>query len=329
MVRVGIVGTGFVAQKRAEALKQDGRGQLVAIAGHKPAEASAFAATHGAMALPSWQALVADPQIDLVMVCHINSEHGPVTKAALAAEKHVVVEYPLSLQLAEAESLLTLAQHQGRLLHVEHIDLLGGLHRALKQHLATIGQPLYARYSTLSPKRPAPQGWTYCPALFGFPLVGALSRLNRLIDAFGPVKQVYGQNQYEDLTQATDGLPYYRTCLCTAQLTFTSGLIADVIYGKGEGVWLSTRQCEVAGTAGHLILEDDQGQIINEQGTRSLSLGSRRGAFRMDTTAVLDHLLGGKPMYCTPEASVYTLQVATAVQRSVATGQLVQVEPPS
>jgi biliverdin reductase len=327
MVRVGIVGTGFVAQKRAEALKQDGRGQLVAIAGHKPTDTHAFATTHGVRAMPSWQALVADPQIDLVMVCHINRDHGPVTAAALAAQKHVVVEYPLSLQLAEAESLLTLAQRQGRLLHVEHIDLLGGLHRALKQHLATIGQPFYVRYSTLSPKRPAPQGWTYCPELFGFPLVGALSRLNRLIDAFGPVKQVYGQNHYEDLTLAPDGLPYYRTCLCTAQLTFANGLMASVIYGKGEGIWQLTRQFEVAGTTGHLMLEDNRGQITTEQGTRSLSLGSRRGAFNIDTAAVLDHVLEGKPLYCTPAASVYALQVATAIQQSAATGQVVQVEP--
>ncbi len=42
-VGVGIVGTGFVARKRAEALAQDGRGQVVAVADHVVANSQGFA----------------------------------------------------------------------------------------------------------------------------------------------------------------------------------------------------------------------------------------------------------------------------------------------
>jgi len=324
-VGVGIVGTGFVARKRAEALAQDGRGRVVAVADHMAANSQAFAQQYQTQALPTWQDLVTHPQVDLVMVCHINGYHGAVAAAALAAQKHVVVEYPLALTVAEAEALLDLAQTRDRLLHVEHIELLGGTHQALKTHLATLGQIHYARYSTLAPKRRVPRSWSYCPQQFGFPLVGALSRLHRLIDAFGPVQRVYGQNQYGGLAQASDGLDYYTTCLCTAQLTFTSGLVAAVAYGKGEGFWTSTRRLEVYGSQGQLVLDGDGGEWVNAQGARSLSLGSRRGLFAADTTAVLDHLLADKPLYCTPAASVYSLRVATAVQQSAASGQSITV----
>ncbi|MBE9155316.1 Gfo/Idh/MocA family oxidoreductase [Nodosilinea sp. LEGE 06152] len=328
VVRVGMVGTGFVARLRADALRGMASAQLVAIAGRDPVEAQIFAEPYGAIAYPDWQTLVNQADVDLIVVCHINSGHAEVARASLVAGRHVVVEYPLALDLATAQSLLALAEENQRLLHVEHIELLGGTHRALKENLELVGQPFYARYCTLAPRRPVPRTWTYCPQLFGFPLVGALSRLHRLIDCFGPVARVYCQNHYGGPTQSPEGMACYSTCLCTAQLTFASGLIAEVVYGKGETLWEATRRLEVTGSEGYLCFEGDRGIITDAQGSRPLEVGSRRGLFAADTAQVIDHLLTGQALYCTPEASLYTLQVATCAQRSAATRRVVDVATP-
>ncbi len=327
-VRVGLVGTGFVARLRAEALQGIAQAELVAVAGHDAIETNAFAQRYGVVAVEHWQALVDYPNLDLVMVCHINRDHGTVVEATLNADRHVVVEYPLALEAPIAQSLLALAQARQRLLHVEHIELLGGTHRALKAHLSAVGQPIYARYCTLSPKRPAPQAWTYNPELFGFPLVGALSRLHRLIDCFGPVARVYCQNYYGGLAADAAGTAHYTTCLCTAQLTFASGLLAEVTYGKGEGLWESTRRLEVTGLQGSLSFDGDQGAITDAAGTRPIAVGSRRGLFAADTAQVIDHLRTGQGLYCNAAASLYTLQVAIAAQTSAATGQVIEVSAP-
>ena len=326
-VRVGMVGTGFVARLRAEALQTISQAQLVAVAGRDPGEAQTFAEPYGAIAYPDWQALVNQADVDLVVVCHINSGHAEVARAALAAGRHVVVEYPLALDAATAQALLTLAEENQRLLHVEHIELLGGTHRALKGNLELVGQPFYARYCTLAPRRPAPRTWIYSPERFGFPLVGALSRLHRLIDCFGPVARVYCQNHYSGLAPGPEAMTCYTTCLCTAQLTFASGVIAEVVYGKGEALWEAARRLEVTGSEGSLCFEGDRGTLTDAQGTRPLEVGSRRGLFAADTAQVINHLLTGQALYCTPEASLYTLQVATAAQRSAATGRVVEVAP--
>lgn len=328
IVRVGMVGTGFVARRRAEAIQGSDRASLVAVAGHNTAETQAFAAQYNAVAVDDWKALVDRPDLDLIVICHINRDHGPVVAAALEADRHVVVEYPLALSAEQAQPLLTLAEAKQRLLHVEHIELLGGTHRAAKANLGAIGQPCYARYCTLAPRRPAPPSWTYCPELFGFPLVGALSRLHRLIDCFGPVARVYCQNHYGGLTPGPEGMTCYRTCLCTAQLTFASGLIAEVTYGKGEALGQATRRLEAIGSDGSLCLEGDRGTLTDAQGNRDLAVGSRRGLFAADTAQVIEHLLTGRALYCTPEASLYTLTVATAAQRSAATGRVVEVAAP-
>lgn len=335
MINIGLVGTGFVAKRRADAIRADGRGRLVVVSGHQWADTQVFAQAYQAAPIADWQTLVSLAEVDLVMVCSINCEHGPVVQAALAAGKHVVVEYPLSLDLAEAETIVALAQAQQRLLHVEHIELLGGSHQAFKQYLPSLGSPLYARYSTLAPRRPAPRTWAYCPRQFGFPLMGALSRLHRLIDGFGPVVQVYSQVRYgygngvvsSDVEPSlAEGFSnHYTSCLCTAQLTFRSGLVADVIYGKGDILWPAKKRLEVWGQQGCLNLESDRGTITTADQVQSLNLGSRRGLFAVDTRQVFDHLLEKHSLYVSPADSLYSLRVASAAATSARTGQVVSL----
>jgi biliverdin reductase len=322
-LRVGLVGTGYAAKLRAETLNTDPRAELVAVVGHTPEKAAAFSQAVGAERIASWSDLVSRADVDLIMISNINREHGAIARAALQTGKHVVVEYPLALEVEVATELVTLAQTQGKLLHVEHIELLGGVHQALIQSLPAIGAVFYARYATINPQHPAPQKWTYHPDLFGFPLIGALSRLHRLVDLFGRVQSVSCQVRYWR-TNAAD--PHYQTCLCTAQLRFQSGLVAEVTYGKGEAFWQPSRIFEVQGETGALVFDGEQGSLIQGDQPQAIEVGSRRGLFAKDTTMVLDHLTEGKPLYITPEASLYTLKVADAARRSAETGQTIQLD---
>ncbi len=319
-LRVGLVGTGYAAKLRAETLQADPRSQLIAVAGHSPDKTAEFGQTYAADPMPSWIDLVQRTDLDLVIVANVNRDHGTVVRAALQAGKHVVVEYPLSLDVAEAEELVNLAQAQSRLLHVEHIELLSGIHVALAEALPEIGTPFSVRYSSVNPQQPAPHKWTYQFDLFGFPLIGALSRLNRLLDLFGPVESVSCQARFLPRLDLPD---FYTTCICSAHLRFSSGLLAELVYGKGEALWKAERLLEVQGDRGALLFEGDQGTLVQPNGTRPLETGSRRGLFAKDTQAVLDHLTEGKPLYIEVAASLYALKVADAARRSAELGQAI------
>jgi len=316
-IRVGLIGTGYAAKLRAETLTADSRSQLVAVAGRTIAKAVEFSQTYQAEAIATWQELVAREDIDLVIVSNINSEHGAIARAALQAGKHVVVEYPLSLELKQAEELIAIATANHQLLHVEHIELLGSLHQALRQHLATIGKPFYARYSTITPQRPAPQRWTYHPDLFGFPFVGALSRIQRFTDLFGSVASVSCQARFWGSGE------FYQTCICSLQLRFSSSLVAEVIYGKGENLWEEERKFTIQGEFGGLIFDGDQGILVTGSEQTPIDLGSRRGLFAKETAMVLDHLIDGTPLYVSAAASCYALKVADAARRSAETGETI------
>jgi len=63
-------------------------------------------------------ALIAADDVDLVVVATPNDSHLPLARAALEAGKHVVVDKPFTIDLADAETLVSLAAEKGRLLSV-------------------------------------------------------------------------------------------------------------------------------------------------------------------------------------------------------------------
>jgi biliverdin reductase len=330
MVRVGLAGTGYAAQKRAEAIATDGRSHLIVIYGSQPERVRPFCEAYGAKAVGSYQDLVADPDIDLVVVSTMNHLHGAIAAAALQAGKHVVVEYPLSLDVAEAEQLIALAHHHQRLLHVEHIELLSGIHQAVVDALPSIGTPFYTQSISLRAESSVPQKWSYHPEQVGFPLVGALSRIQRLVSAFGEVSSVSCQSRFwavdGDLHETPEITVPYRSCLCSAQLRFTSGLIADVVYGKGVDIWTTRRSLDIHGEKGMIHLESSQGYLQTADGQQELTIGTRQGLFKRDTQMVLDALTDEKPLYVIPEQSLYALKVADAARRSASSQDVIYLK---
>ncbi len=311
VIHVGLVGTGYAARKRAEAFTTDGRSHLVAVWGSRPERVQSLCETYGAVAAESYQALVTRPDIDLVVISTMNHLHGAIATAAINAQKHVVVEYPLALDVNEATAIIQLAHHHQKLLHVEHIELLSGIHQAVVTALPNIRTPFYVQSTSLRAEPSVSDKWSYYPDQVGFPLVGALSRLQRLVNAFGNVSTV----------------SCHRSCLCSAQLRFASGLVADVVYGKGVDIWTTERSLHIHGEAGMIHLEGDRGHLLTADGQSPLTIGSRRGLFARDNELVLDALTTGAPLYVTPAQSLYALTVADAARRSALGHGTVSLHP--
>ncbi|MEM7067161.1 MAG: Gfo/Idh/MocA family oxidoreductase [Cyanobacteria bacterium P01_B01_bin.77] len=318
-IYAGVIGTGFAARKRIEALQAIPQVHVVAVASRTLERAQRFGAQHQTE-FSQVEMLWSQPQLDLIFICTVNSAHAELVQQALEHHKHVVVEYPLALDVHQATQLVSLARARQRLLHIEHIELIGGLHLVMKQHLAAVGRPHYVNYRTLAPQQPAPKKWSYCPSLVGFPLMAALSRIQRLIDLLGPVDYVACQGGLQPL-----GTDYFHGCLYSAQLRFCHGALAELTYGKGEGLWQRHRYIEIRGDQGYLSFDGNQGCLITAAGEQEIAAAPRQGLFKKDTQWVVDYLLKGKPLYVQPEESLYALQVAAALQQSVQTGERVAV----
>ncbi|MGF1591017.1 MAG: Gfo/Idh/MocA family protein [Pleurocapsa sp.] len=320
-LKVGIVGTGYAAQKRAEAIKSDQRTELLVVTGNTAEKLSKFCQNYAVEAVDSWNSLVNLPELDLIFVCTINQSCEAIAKAAILAGKHVVVEYPLALEAKVAAEIIELAIQKQKLLHIEHIEIIGGLHQAIKKYLPQIGKVFYARYATISSQHPVEQSWKYHRTMFGFPLAAALSRIHRLTDLFGKVESVSCCNRYWNLADSD----YFTACFCDAQLNFDNGVKADVVYGKGDIFWESDRTLEIYGEQGKILFKGEKGTLILEQGEQEIPVAPRRGLFAQDTTMVLDYLYEQQPLYIQPQASLYALRVANAARESSLTKKVVEV----
>jgi biliverdin reductase len=321
LLQVGLVGTGYAAKKRAEAFQAGKYAQLIAVSGNNPENTRNFCQTYHVDSVNSWQDLIDDDNLDLICVCNLNRDHASITRRALTANKHVIVEYPLALNGREGQDLINLAQNQNKLLHIEHIEILGGLHQAVRNNLANIGNPFFARYTTIAPKNPAPRRWNYHYHQYGFPLIAALSRIHRFTDLFGDVHSVSCQARFWDAPE----WGYFTSCLCQAQLRFTNGLIGEITYGKGENFTSANRTLEIYGDRGKLVFEGEKGILIKENKTSPIEVGGRRGLFAKDTNLVLEHLLENKPLYVKSTASLYALKVADAAFQSAQTGTTIEL----
>ena len=88
---------------------------VAAVASRDVSRAQALAAKHGiARVHDSYEALIADPDLDAVYIVLPNNLHGRWTGAALAAGKHVLCEKPFTANAAEAREIAELAATSDR-----------------------------------------------------------------------------------------------------------------------------------------------------------------------------------------------------------------------
>ena len=113
-LRWGIVGPGWIAGEFAKALRAHTTQRVVAVVSRSLDRATAFAAEYGiAHAFDATEALVTHPEVDVVYVATPQSEHLSAGLAAIAAGKHVLIEKPITVSAAEAQTLVDAARAAG------------------------------------------------------------------------------------------------------------------------------------------------------------------------------------------------------------------------
>jgi predicted dehydrogenase len=135
MVRIGIVGIGFMGYIHYLAAKKLKGAKVTAICSRDPKKlAGDWRSIRGNFGPPGTkmdlsrikkyerlEEMLADPEIDLIDVCNPTHLHPPTAEAALRAGKHVLVEKAIALSAGDADSMLKEAERAGKLLMVAHV----------------------------------------------------------------------------------------------------------------------------------------------------------------------------------------------------------------
>lgn len=163
--RFGLVGYGAWGSHHARALTQAPNTELVAIAVPSAASQNAVKEQHpGVAVFADYREMLARPDIDAVDVALPSDLHHPVGCAVLEAGKHLLLEKPMAISIAQCDDLVRLAKEKNRLLAIGHEFRLSSLWCKAKELIdaEAIGEPQYVLIELWRrPYRLGAGGWRY------------------------------------------------------------------------------------------------------------------------------------------------------------------------
>ncbi len=153
-VRWAIVGCGDITNKAvAPAINEQEDSDLIALFSNSPERAEELRAAHGALrACSDLKELLAADDIDAVYVASPVHRHAPETIAALQAGKHVIVEKPMALAVADCERMIAAAEEAGLLLTCAYYRRFFPKSRKIRALLddGAIGRPIVCEITICS-----------------------------------------------------------------------------------------------------------------------------------------------------------------------------------
>ncbi len=194
VTQLGIIGCGNISNAYIDGCRQFDHLRVVAVADIAPEAAQAKAAEHDLACAGSVEALLADPDIDLVINLTTPAAHAAVSLAVLAGGKHVYSEKPLAVERADGRAILAAAAARGLRVGGAPDTFLGGSLHTCRKLIddGAIGQPVAATAFMLGH---GPEDWHPNPGFYYKKGAGPLFDmgpyyLTALVHLLGPVERV-------------------------------------------------------------------------------------------------------------------------------------------
>ena len=196
-IRAAIVGLGRWG--RALVISMQGKSaELCFVRGHTRTRASAqnFCRAHGVPLVDSYEQILADPEIDAVVLATPHSLHESQIVAAAAAGKHIHVEKPITLDRATADRAIAAARNAGVVLAVGYCRRFHPSVVEVRQRLAQgwLGRvvAMVAQHTTSTAQFIAPDNWRAAPeeAPGGALTAVGVHALDHMIEFAGRVRDV-------------------------------------------------------------------------------------------------------------------------------------------
>jgi predicted dehydrogenase len=322
--------------------------QFIAVSDENPAAAKKLAETVGAQVhSANNDEVISHPEVTAVIVSTSEGEHvAPILKA-IRLGKHVLVEKPLALTLADADCVLQAIEKSGADVRVGYSRRYKDRYLIAKEQImqGRIGKAIGGAARVFNSRSQALA--MLSRNAHATPVVDALTYyvdlMSWLLDR-GPLVEVYARGQMGVLQAAGHEV----TDLSYAILTYADGSVVNLGIGyalpeKYPSLGHAAR-VEVLGTEGVMILDDDHtdqlmysekgiphvylpdhtvNMVFLQSGTPGdWALGEFYGPIANETRAWLDYLCMGRPcVLATPKEARATLEATLAIEHSVATGR--------
>ncbi len=319
MLRWGLLSTARINHRLIPAIRAARRAELVAVASRDRARAEAYARQWGIpRAWGSYEALLTDPQVDVVYISLPNSLHAEWTIRAAQQGKHVLCEKPLALSVEQVERIMAAAESTGVVVAEAVMYLYHPLLQQARQLVKSgaIGQATLARAAfTFFLDRLQDVRWK--PDLGGGCLwdVGSypVSFIRWMV---GEPESVFG---WQTLGAAGIDMTF------VGVLRYDNGILAHFDSGFRQQLHL---QAQVTGTEGTLTLErpflmtPESRLVLRRVGEEEQVIaGPAKDPYRCEVEALTAAVLDGAPLPVPLDLSRANVATLAALYRSARTGQ--------
>ena len=254
-VRMAFVGLGRWSDMLAAGASKSSRAEVVAGLSRSPEKMDAFAENFGGVPAKSWEAILADKNIDAVVLSTPNSLHKPQAIEAARAGKHIIVEKPMALSAADCREMIEAAKEAGVVLAVGQNSRRGPRYRKAEELIRSgaIGEVALVEANQTKPQSYRIEGlWRNSRVESpGGPLasftIHQVDAMNLLV---GPVRRVSA------FVSKLNG-PGVPDDVMTAVLEFESGALG---YLGGTMVTPDRNFFQAHGTEGVIYLDVDGGE---------------------------------------------------------------------
>ncbi len=346
-IKVGIIGAGQIAQLHADGYKEDDRAVIQAVCDVREDTAISKALQWGSQVChTNYRAILADPDIDAVDILTPHHLHAPMILEALAAGKHVMVQRPLALTVADADRIIAEARKRNLTLCVaepllSHAPLLDA-----RSYLEAgeIGEPVGIRVKVGvgAPEggwKVRPESWLWrfdpkkCgggPFLFDG-IYGALVSATHLLDKVDQLSAWIGRTEiypgyFVDAPASVMWRHRWRNCPGTLELTYSPEM-----YIRSSHYPTDTR-IELTGTKGIIWLRTSPANVTMSapvqmyRDGRLFSFGEVQEDwaqnFKATTRNFIDAIFGSAEPQCSAEQGRQLLRLAIAARDSSATERI-------
>lgn len=211
-VRVGVVGLGWWGRRLCQGAADSKAVEVVSCYARTPASRAAFAEDLGIRQASSFDELLADPDVEAIMLATPHSTHADQICQAAERGKHVFVEKPLTLTVAEGVRAHQAALDGGIVVQVGHNRRRQPVNRRIRQMIdaGELGMVHLLQGTVTVPKDQVPRpGWRSEPS--ESPVGGMTALAIHLVDTYrylaGPIervsvlsKQLWGAGRLDDIT---------------------------------------------------------------------------------------------------------------------------------
>ncbi|WP_435657704.1 Gfo/Idh/MocA family protein [Brucella pituitosa] len=286
-MNIAIIGTGFVADYYMTTLRNYPQLKLLGAFDRSGERLKVFAAHYNVRAYESFEAILADKDVQIVLNLTTPESHYAISRAALEAGKHVYSEKPLAMDFNDAKALVEFAAANELTLAAAPANGLSDAQKLVSSSMSEIGTPrlVYAemedgpvfrdKWATWRSQSGAP--W---PGLHEFEIGCTLEHagyaLSWLVSLFGPVESVsaFSSITFQNKGPGTEHL-HMAPDFSVGCLRFKSGLVARLTSGLAMP---KDRSLTIVADKGSITVDDlwdNRSAVRLESTTRKRSILSR------------------------------------------------------